>query len=93
MRYVFLLLILLASCGTPGPATLQVKTQDVDKAVAVSCVPKDFPGAPAPTLMVEALKAASGPVTYQLLSEFWLQAAPRLTLDEGVITSCKKPLP
>lgn len=83
----------LAACATSRPEP-KIVTQTVDVPVAVSCVPKDTPPAPAYTDTTEALKAAPDfAARYQLLAANHAVHVTREQILEAVVDACRKAAP
>jgi len=86
-----LALLALAACDTVQKAEQQIFTQDVDKPVAASCIPKNLPDIPSyPDTDAALLAAQDAAARYQLIavgrgmSRAWeAQVAP-------VIAKCKE---
>jgi hypothetical protein len=87
-------LLLLAACASGPPAEPRVLTKEVKAAVPVSCVPKDFPSAPAYTDTADALKAAPDAAgRYQLLAANHPARVTREAILEVVVDGCRKAAP
>lgn len=76
------------SCATTGGAPARIV--EVDKPVAVSCIPPDAPGAPANPASATALEAApDAAARYQLLAEFWALYSPVIPYQAALIEACR----
>lgn len=85
--------LVLAACATSGPQPVQTVTVKVP--TPVSCVPADFPAAPAKPVPTreQLLAAGDAAARYQLLGQFWNDWTPRITLDEATIGACQRAAP
>jgi hypothetical protein len=79
----------LAACGTTNTEPT-VKTVEFDKPVPVVCVPADVPASMVPSLTpAQLLSLNDAAARYQALAAYYLVAAPRLALLEGLISACR----
>jgi hypothetical protein len=94
MRTPAVLLFLgLGACAhnTKEPFTVY---QEVDKAVATSCVPAGLGPLPAGLLTREQLSAITdGPSRYVALAADWMARVARMEETEGVVAGCRKAPP
>lgn len=92
-RLVFLAIFALNACAATASEP-QVKVVTADLAAPVSCIPKDYPPAPAYTDTLKALSLADDfAARYQLLAANHGLRVAREALDEQTIDACRKAAP